>query len=671
MACFLVYDGFAQTNYTFKEKRADHLFESNSFHKAIKVYHKVIDKQPANDRAKLKLAESYFKSNDTENAETWYAQVINKSYIVKSLHYLHYAQVLQSNGNFNSSLRWAKKYLGTNPRSEVAQNLVYSLQNIHKYFQDSSKYLVTSLNINTPAAEFAPTFYRDGIVFSSSRRSAVNLEKNFSWDKSKYLDLYESAPIVGNEMFTEPVKIKGRINSRLHEGPATFFQQDSRTIFTRNQMVKHNNREVSKLQLYTAILPTGLDQWQRLEPLPFNSKNYSVGHPSMDPSGAELYFVSDMPGGQGGTDIYKVLYVRGKWGIPQNLGPEINTPGNEMFPFKDPEDKLYFASNGHPGMGGLDIYCVDLKSSPKTVSNIGYPINSTKDDFGLIVDHQKGLGYYSSNRSGNDDIYQFQEHYEILEVIVNSAEEVRQQTVVSLKSQGYTLAAKSPDQQGKVVFEVAPDLPYEIVTEAPGHLTATTDLDQVMEPLEINLKSEKPAPQEGTLLTINSSQGSNSYILTHERLIEVKEHHQSSDDWLINLLEENNITLADRLEVNPVHYGFDQTKIESEYQPEFEKLAGLMDKYSFVEFELSSHTDSRGSADYNMALSQRRAMSAEQYLMNKGISKDRLIAMGYGESRPLNECVDNHPCAKDKHLINRRTEFRLIYVDENQVVSNY
>ena len=673
MACFLVYDGFAQTNYTFKEKRADHLFETNSFHKAIKVYHKVIEKRPANDRAKLKLAESYFKSNDTESAETWYAQVINKSYLVKSIHYLHYAQVLQSNGKFNTSLRWAKKYLGANPKSEVAQNLVYSLQNIGKYYQDSSKYLVTYLNINTDAAEFAPAFYREGIVFSSSRRNNLNLEKNFSWDKSKYLDLFETTPVIGNEMFNKPVKIKGKINSHLHEGPATFFQDDSRIIFTRNNSVNSSNGELNRLELYTAILPTGLDQWQRLEPLPFNSKNYSVGHPAMDASGAELYFVSDMPGGQGGTDIYKVLYVRGKWGIPHNLGSEINTPGNEMFPFVDENEKLYFASNGHPGLGGLDIYCVDLKSEKPTVSNVGYPINSTKDDFGLIVDHAQSIGYYSSNRTGNDDIYQFREQYETLEVIVNSNEAIdRQQTIISLKSQGFTLAAKSPDQQGKVTFEIAPNLPYEIITEAPGHLTSTTDLGQTEETLEINLKSEKPAPMEGTMLTISSPLGLSSFILTEEKVIEVKDHEsQDSDVWLSGLLEENNIILADKIEINPVHYAFDQTQIESQYQLELEKLAELMKRYSFLQFELNSHTDSRGSADYNMLLSQRRAISAEQYLVNKGISKERLVVLGYGESRPLNQCVDSHPCANSEHLKNRRTEFRLIYMDKNQVVSNY
>ena len=667
-ACFLAIEGFAQSKPTFREKRADRHYESLSYHKAIKLYHKVLDQDPGNHRVKLKLAESYFKQNDPVKAEEWYAQVINKTYLVKSYHYLHYAQVLQSNGKFNSSLRWAKKYLGANPKSEVAQNLVYSLQNVDRYYQDSSKYVVTPVNFNSAAADFAPSYYNDGLVFSSSRKQNLNLEKNYSWDKSKYLDLYYTEPSIAQEMFVEPTKLKGRVNSRLHEGPATFFQDDRRIIFTRN-----NPQEQSRLHLYAAELPTGSDQWEQIESLPFNSKNYSVGHPAMAASGAELYFVSDMPGGQGGTDIYKVLYVRGNWGIPQNLGPEINTPGNEMFPFVDQDDKLYFASNGHPGLGGLDIYSVNLKEETPVITNMGYPINSSKDDFGLIVNHDRKLGYYSSNRSGNDDIYQFVENYETIEIMVQGVDGVSaEEMVVSLKSKGNNLITKAPDAAGKVTFDVIPEMDYEIVTEAPDYLTASTSLntsENTPSTVEVLMETAKPAPSQGTLLTVNNMEGTSSYIITKERVIEISS--EENESWLNTLLIENNISIEDQVEINPIHYGFDQSNFESEYQTELDKLADLMTRFHNVEFELSSHTDSRGSQAYNKMLSQKRALSAEQYLIDQGVSKQRLFTMGYGEAKPLNECVDGHPCNNGKHLKNRRTEFRLVYMDENQVVSNY
>ncbi len=673
LTLFVVFSSLAQTGYSYKEKKADRNFEILAYHKAIRGYNKVIDKEPTNARAKLKLAESYFVNNDTENAEKWYAEVINKNHLVKSILQLHYAQVLQSDGKFDKSLRWAKKYLGANPRSEVAQNMVYSLQNVGKYFQDSIKYTVTSSNINTPASEFAPTYYKNGIVFSSSRSKKLNLKKSYSWDKSKYLDLYVSEPLIGNEMLSQPVRIKGKVNSKMHEGPATFFQEDSRIIFTRNSQVQRNNKAVNNLNLFTAILPQGSDQWKRLEALPFNSKNYSVGHPSMDNSGAVLYYVSDMPGGKGGTDIYKIVYVRGKWGAPQNLGASINTPGNEMFPYVDANDVLYFASNGHPGLGGLDIYQVDLRASNKQVKNLGYPINSTKDDFSLIT--KDNAGYLSSNRGGNDDIYQFEYNTSKIEVLVHGEETFPfQQATVILKSNGYVLDTQVPDAQGKAVFEVAPNLSYELQTQAPGFTTNTTQWQAKLEDeqIDVNLTSEKPLGMNATFLTISGVDNVSSYILTESQLIEVKDDPGvNQQSWLNSLIAENNISIQDTVEIKPIHYKFDKTNIDDEYQNELMNLVSLMEKYGYLNFELGSHTDARGSAGYNQLLSQRRATSALSYLVAQGVSEERILAMGYGESKPINNCVDNHPCNNEKHLKNRRTEFKLIYMNENQVVSNY
>ena len=651
-----------------KERAADKHFEVAAYHKAIKRYAKVAEKDPTNHRVKLKLAESYFHANQPIEAEQWYAQVINKKHLVKSGHRLHYAQILQSNGKFEESLRWAKKYLNTNPRSEVAQNLVYSLQNINGYYADSAKYLVTTVNINTPAAEFAPSYYGDGIVFSSSRSSKLNLQKNYSWDNSKYLDLYQTQQILGKDVFEEPQKLPGKVNSGLHEGSATFLNEDSRIIFTRNQ--REGNAD--KLSLLTAIQTSDSDKWQRLESLPFNSKNYSVGHPSMDREGTTLYFVSDMPGGQGGTDIYKVVYVRGKWGIPQNLGPEVNTPGNELFPFIGDDEMLYFSSNGHPGMGGLDIYKADLKASNPSVKNMGYPINSTLDDFGLIT--RGGTGYFSSNRSGNDDIYGFEVNQADLLVQLPSELKYDDQAEVLLSYQGAVIDRKPLDARGLANFEIAKGLDYQITSSISGYkpvdLTVNTDQEQFE--VAVDLQPNRPPQSEGHMLVINGSKKAQSYILSGSQVIEVKDQQTEAEaNWLAQLLEEQNIILTDTTTLNPIHYKFDRSDIDLQYQPELEQLASLMLKFGNLQFELGSHTDSRGPAAYNLRLSQQRAQAAMDYLVQRGVAQQRLVAMGFGEEQLINNCVDNHPCNNAKHLVNRRTEFRLIYMDQNQVVSNY
>lgn len=675
LACFWFFSTSAQSRYTFKERRADRNFDQSSFQKAIKLYDKVVKREPLNNRAKLKLAESYFRNNDTENAELWYGEIINKNDLVKSIHHLHYAQILQSNGDFEQSLRWAKKYLGSNPRSEVGQNLVYGLQNVGRYFQDSSKYLVKTVNINTNAAEFAPAFYGNGLVFSSSRSNKINLKKNYAWDRSKFLDLYQTEPLIGQEMLTTPVKLKGKVNTRLHEGPATFLLDDSKIIFTRNNIIKKNEQEVNNLNLFTALLASGSDQWKDLESLPFNSKNYSAGHPTMDHSGSMLYFVSDMPGGQGGTDLYKVVYVRGKWGVPQNLGPGINSPGNEMFPFIDDNNKLYFASNGHPGLGGLDIFYVDVEDQHPVVSNAGYPLNSTKDDFGLIINVNDRSGYFSSNRGGNDDIYQFTENVGLIDVLVTNEDKVPlEASEVTIKSRGYTLDTRITDSQGNVTFEAAPQSQVELSARAQGYLEGSASLtaNDTQQGVILTMVSEKPPPAKGTLLIVDEIKGKRAYVVTEEKLIEIKDDPDSSQgSWLGGLIQSNNIIIEDTVSISPIHYKFDQSEFESQYEPELEKLANLMNKYSFIDFELSSHTDSRGSDEYNLQLSRKRAFTTRDYLVNKGVSQERLLAMGHGESLPVNECVDRSPCNNTQYSKNRRTEFRLIYMDENQVVSNY
>lgn len=666
--------GFGQTRLTNIERRADSHYERQSYHQAAKLYKRLINKRPANDGARLKLARTYVRTNQLVEAEPFYAEVIHKKYLVKSIDFLDYAQLLQSLGKYQRAEKWVKRFLSINPRHVIAQNLISSLESINKYYQDSSRYVVTTLNINSKASEFSPAYYQSGIAFVSSRTKKHTLKRKYSRDNSKFLNLYYSEWLIGNSLFTDPVKLKGPINNRFHQGPATFYNDGKKVIYTSNSATTNQDTD-NLLKLYFANWSVKHKKWTDIMPAPFNLEGYSTGHPTLDKTGQVLYFVSDRPEGFGGTDLYKVEYHGNGWGKPINLGSKVNTPGDELFPFVNHNDRLYFASNGHGGLGGLDIFYTEIKSISGDVRNMGFPINSSRDDFGLIYDLQMKTGYFSSNRAGQNDLYQMRDTGNTLNVSVHNQKlEPPVSGVVSLRSNGYLLEAKHTGDDGSAEFTVTAGTKYSVAVESAGsevihkQFTAPTkDSD-----MKLTLKETAEDMEKGTLLVIAGTDKSKSYILTSNRIIEVKPSTNGDNQkWIKDLLENNNIEIEQIVEINPILYDFDRSSIQNEYTSELDKLVTLMKQYQFIQFELGAHTDAIGSKAYNQVLSQQRANSVRAYLENNRIGQDRLLAVGYGETSPTNLCMDGQPCTKNQHQLNRRTEFRLIYMDENQVVSNY
>ena len=659
----------SQSKITQKESRADKHYQQQSYYKAWNLYEKVINKNPGNERAKLKLARTYYESGHVESAHSYYSQVINKRYLVKSIDYLNYALILQSMEQFESSEKWARKYLKINPRSVIAQNLVHSLENLDQYYKDSIRYVVTAMNINSQAADFSPAFYNDGLVFVSSRSKKGSLKRNYSRDNSKFLNLYYTEGLIGSTIWTEPVKLPGQINDKYHQGPASFFNNGTEVIYTSNDS-KATDASVNNLRLYHASYSETSSKWKVTGQLPISHENYSTGHPTIDEDNQVLYFVSDKPGGQGGTDIYKVHFDGSEWGNPVNLGPEINTPGDEMFPYLDGQHRLYFSSNGHGGLGGLDIFYVDLDDPVRQVFNPGFPINSPRDDYGIIVDDESGDGFFSSERGGQTNLYQFRETGHLLKVLVYDDSLNPLPTRVSVHSSQST---ESTDIAGGeyAAFVLSPGENYELRAESSGYKVIHNTIGMANDDIDIILQMEpdKQEPISATLLKVVTSTNTRSYVLTDDKVIEVKEN--ATPSWLETLLMENNIIIEQTVSINPILYHFDQTAIQEKYEDELIKLAELMKKYEFLEFELGAHTDSIGSDVYNEQLSQLRANAALNYLKALDIENERLLAVGYGESNLTNRCDDHHPCKVEEHRVNRRTEFRLIYMDENQVVSNY
>jgi|GEM_PF-1987824 len=476
-------EGNVLTNLKSDLRRADALYDSYSYQAAARLYKEALKKEPDNARIKLRLAECYRKLNDWKNAEVWYAQVMKEKSVTEPIHLYNYAQALFNNQKYAEAGKWYEDYqAAVGPERRVA-NKLWGLQNIPRFYQDSAFYRIAPLSVNTPQSDFSPAYYRDGVVYISAAEKAPLVRQVYTWDETALLDMYYATTQPGGKL-SKPSLFYSEINTRYHEGPAVFYDQGSKMIFTRSSLVsgklQKNAQGINRLSLFSADQAATGKAWTNIKPLSFSGTDYttgpdySVGHPAVTTDGRTLYFVSDMPGGQGGLDIYVSRLEGSTWSKPLNLGPDINTEGNEMFPFIHRDSVLYFASDGYAGLGGLDIYRTSLgQSAAAKVVNLGYPINSTADDFGLILNTVGKEGYFTSNRAGgkgSDDLYQFTVTTVIIEAIVSSAKDGKpiptSQVTLQNSASGQELTGAADGN--KVYFEVMPGEHFILKSNASG-----------------------------------------------------------------------------------------------------------------------------------------------------------------------------------------------------------
>ena len=392
---------------TVKERKADQLFQLQSYQSCIELYRKVLNKQENNVRVTAKLAETYYALNQYSAAKPHYEFVIKDSSATEPKHLWHYAQVLASLKYTDEAVHWLTEFLRLRPNHRAARQQLYGLENREKFFADSSLLSVEPATFNSPASDFSPMFMGDNLVFTSARQES-RLEKKYHRDGSSFLRLYT----YDSTRQHESVRPFFNHDLPMHEGSGAFFANNAKFIFTANREAAEqvsDMQRINRLQLFRTELNSA-GEWTKPQSILLNSKDYSIGHPAISEGGDTLYFTSNIPGGFGGTDIYVSYFIDESWTTPANLGANVNTEADEMFPtlFKD---YLYFSSKGHAGLGGLDIYQISVSGLHKDeVRNVGFPINSSSDDFGLIT--KDGLsGYFSSNRSGNDDIFSFSPKY--------------------------------------------------------------------------------------------------------------------------------------------------------------------------------------------------------------------------------------------------------------------
>ncbi|OWY19840.1 hypothetical protein C7N43_29885 [Sphingobacteriales bacterium UPWRP_1] len=416
-------------------KQANEYFERYEYTNAADLYQQILKKDKNNAEALEKIAECYRLTSSYHKAEGAYKKAV-KYNPDKPVLQFRYGQALMANRKYEEAAAVFKKYSELVPYDSRGWQFTQSCQNIKKLQLDSGQYNITLLPFNSKGSDFSPSFFNDGLVFASSRNLSA-FEQKDGWTGEAFLDLYYTEPQA--EGWTEPVVLPGKTNTPAHEGPATFNKFGTLMYFTRSATKGESKKSGTvNLKLYQAKWVNG--KWTDVDELPFNSNDYSVGHPALSPDGKTLYFTSDMPNGYGGKDLYKSEYKNGQWTEPQNLGRSINTEGDEMFPTVQSDGTLYFSSDGQGGVGGLDIFVAVNQNGAWIVDNAGYPINSSMDDFGLILRPDKQQGYFSSNRPGSrkDDVYQ---------VVINAKKAGQ---ILSTQSNPQPVAPQSEEENGSM-----------------------------------------------------------------------------------------------------------------------------------------------------------------------------------------------------------------------------
>ena len=616
----------AQSNET---KRADKHFNKYEFVEAATDYLKLVTDGKADTYVYSQLAESYFNVFNTVEAEKWYAKALETSSEPEMVY--NYSQMLKANGKYEESNTQLDLFASMRPADHRATAFRENPNYLPKILEKGKRFNVQNLAINSEVSDFGGTLKNGKLYITSARNSN---RKTYGWNEEPFLDIY-TAYVNDDGEFQTPSIIEQNINTKYHEGTVSFspdgntmyFSRESfyEKVYERDSITKY---KISVLNLYKSINQEG--QWSEAEALSLNGDSYSVKNPSVSADGKTLYFASDKTGGYGNFDIYSApIDENGSVGDATNLGQKLNTEGQEMFPFISANNTLYFSSNGHLGLGGLDVFfakIVDGKVGP--IRNVGIPVNGNADDFAFSINEETEEGFVSSNREGgvgSDDIYSIKKIQPICDVLVS----------VTVKD----------SKTGLILVGAAVS-----IQDADGNIfgTKTSNTEGVVEyiiecNIDTKLVGSKIDYESGFTLVAGTSE------------------EEVSTDLILTPIDE--IILADKVILNPIYFDFDKSNINAQAAFELDKLVQLMNKYKSIVLSAESHTDSRGSASYNLSLSERRAMTTAQYVISKGIDASRITGEGKGETMPSVECGGR--CTEEEHQLNRRSEFLILAGNPN------
>ena len=608
-----------------KLNKADKKYDKYSYIDAIEIYEKVAEKGYKSVELFEKLGNAYYFNGELDKASKWYGELFALSQEVDSEYYFRYAQALKAEGNYEKSNQYMELFA---KKTDDSRAKLY--QQNKDYLTDidavSGKYTMDKTDVNSEFFDYGPTFFGKQIVFTSSRSEGNQYTKIHDWTKQNFTDLFV-ASIDNDGKLGSVENFSKTVNTKFNESSPVFTKDGKTMYFTRNNYNDGKKRKsddkVIMEKIYKAELVNG--EWTNVKEVPFSNDNYKTAHPTLSPDEKTMYFASDMPGSFGNSDLYKVsIDSNGNFGTPENLGPTINTEGRETFPFVDADNNLFFASDGHPGLGGLDIF--EAKSANNSFEkpvNVGKPLNSPMDDFGYVT-NKDGLGFFSSNRdggSGYDDIYTFTVCTHTLTGLitdVDTKEILPNAKVILFDDKMNQISETTASEKGAYSFKIECNKKYYVRASKEEYETNEKPFGSVTKTgeskLDIELKRNIFPVEVGT-------------------------------------------DLGKILGVSIIYFDLDKWNIRPDAAEDLEKIIAVMNQYPNMTIDIRSHTDSRQTHKYNELLSDRRAKSTLEFMVKNGINRNRLTAKGYGETQLVNNCSDDVPCSEAEHQKNRRSEF--------------
>jgi outer membrane protein OmpA-like peptidoglycan-associated protein len=681
---------------TRKIRTGNRYYSKYNYSQAVKYYSSVKEKSLEVDR---KLAHSYVMMHEFDKAEVVYGRIINYSNINFNDKWSYY-KVLQQLGQYDKAYGMLNSMFDKNHSDSRVRSHIIAERYYNDLLQGKPSFEIRNLKMNSYHQDFAPAFYKDRVVFTSTRLKAAFSRRIWAGNQMPYLNLFISDVDENNEI-GRGKSFDCRLNRKFHDGPVSFDASGNLMAITRNNYQGRSSDGTRNLQLFISEYVDG--GWTTPVAFPYNNAEYSIGQASLTPDGRNMYFVSDMPGGVGGTDLYRIeRRSDGSWGQPENL-KNLNTEGNEMFPVYHPDGLLFFSSNGHPGLGGLDMFVsVVTGENYGKPKNLGIPINSSGDDFALVLDKDQKFGYLSSSREGgkgSDDIYAVNvltpiKFKKIKGVTKDTEDQIVANAEVSLILDDKVVGRMNSDEQGRFEFAADQETMYSLTATKEdyhdGFNTANTNTPEDVVNADLILKKETqftlkiivldgylnaPIPEASlTLLNNNTKEQSvyytnangfyklelsdnklndiisfnvkaekNGYLTSAKTFTQLlyKETEYILIIQLDPLLKELKVgdDLGKKFKINPIYFDFDKYDIRPDAAVELDKIVQIMNEYPTMVIELTSHTDCRGSFTYNTILSDNRAQSSVDYVRQRITNPERIFGKGMGESKLVNDCA--------------------------------
>ena len=619
-----------------KIEKADQKYNDLAYFDAISIYEKVAKKGYKSVELFERLGNCYYFNSDFETAVKWYEELFNLTPNVEPEYYYRFAQSFKSIGEYEEANKFLALFIQKNENDKRAILIKNNKDYLKKIDENSGRYETFDVGVNSGYSDYGASFLGNKLIFTSAREISSALNRKMESTNQAFSNLYQSEVKFDGTMET-PAPLSNNVNSIFNEASAVFAKDGKTMYFTRNNYTNkkrgRSDNRTTFLKLYKAILVN--NEWTKIEELPFNSDQYSTAHPALSPDDKILYFASDMPGTFGMSDIFKVqINDDNTFGIPENLGTTINTEGKESFPFFANDNVLYFASDGHPGLGGLDVFMSDMNKEGvfQDAENVGKPINSDQDDFAFLINDKTRIGFFSSNRKGgkgSDDIYRF---YETKKLTCQQLLLVRitdQETSQSLSDAKITF------------FDDKFNIIKEVYTNADGDFKFDVVCGQ-----NYNVRaSKKDFETKEIKVNIPKNNGETTCSIGLEKRI-IK--FAVGED------------VGPKIGIKKIYFDLSKYYIRPDAALELQKVLALMNEYPGMKIDIRSHTDSRQSTKNNQILSENRAKSTMDWLIKNGITADRLTEKGYGESQLINQCADGIKCTEEEHQANRRSEFIIV-----------